>query len=745
MVNVELFEFQENAVLKLLDLVTDSNSKQIITMKAPTGAGKTVMLIKFIDDFLSNISNKYAFVWLCPGKGDLEEQSYNCMQSIAPLRNSKKLFDVLQSGFEDESTAFINWELITKSGNTALKEGERKNLFDKIRDAERAGTRFILIIDEEHSHDTKKAADIINAFGADHIIRVSATAKVTNKGEFFEINEEDVIESGLITKAIYINEGIENNSLVEQDYNTLLPLADAKRKEMLRRYSEREISVRPLVLIQFPNGEPAYVEAVEKKLEEMGYSYDNGYVCKWMSGQHKDIPSNLTANDAIPAFLLMKQAISTGWDCPRAKILVKLRENMSEQFTIQTIGRIRRMPERMHYNDEILDYSYVYTFDEEYKAGLIGETDKAYEVRRLFLKEKCKTFTLTKENRDEDYAGLGKREVLKLTYRFLMNKYHLSNNKKENQEKLSGYGYKFGNELFTSILQDKVAITDTVARNGNYITVRSAVNTHSDGIRLLHTIDALKKITSMQSTQMRAVLERLFRQGKKSNNKILSLPTNEFYAFIINNADLLKEEFREIVSSIPTAENQQLFFIDEKELHRTINPKKSSFKILEEEFYRYDTGVKDEVDMLTNAYEKYTSGFCTDRVRSMPEVMFEDYCEENDNVEWVYKNGDSGQNYFSVVYIDGSFRQLLFYPDYIVKLKDGRVFIIETKGGETGNADNNIDIMIANKFNGFKRYAKENNINWGFVRPKSNKLYINNTEFHSDLSNEHWVPLKSIF
>ena len=48
----------------------------------------------------------------------------------------------------------------------------------------------------------------------------------------------------------------------------------------------------------------------------------------------------------------MKQAISTGWDCPRAKILVKLREGMSEQFEIQTIGRIRRMPEAKHYEDD---------------------------------------------------------------------------------------------------------------------------------------------------------------------------------------------------------------------------------------------------------------------------------------------------------------------------------------------------------------------------------------------------------
>ena len=77
-----------------------------------------------------------------------------------------------------------------------------------------------------------------------------------------------------------------------------------------------------MVLIQFPNGQPETIIAVEKKLEDMGYTYDNGMVSKWMSGDKKDLPDNLTDNDATPIFLLMKQAISTGWDCPRAKFLL---------------------------------------------------------------------------------------------------------------------------------------------------------------------------------------------------------------------------------------------------------------------------------------------------------------------------------------------------------------------------------------------------------------------------------------
>ena len=73
--------------------------------------------------------------------------------------------------------------------------------------------------------------------------------------------------------------------------------------------------------------------------------------------------------------------------------------------------------------------------------------------------------------------------------------------------------------------------------------------------------------------------------------------------------------------------------------------------------------------------------------------------------------------------------------------KDGAVWVIETKGGETKGKDKNIDIQIENKFNAFKNYAAEHSLHWGFVRDKDNQLYINNTEFAHDMSDDHWVPL----
>lgn len=734
-ITLNLFDFQEKAVMKLLEMTTDSNEKQTIIMRAPTGAGKTIILIDFIDEYLNKVNPNTAFVWMCPGKGDLEEQSREKMQKVAPQRNTQDLKDALQNSFTPESTTFINWELVTKKGNTSLREGEKKNLFECVAEAHRNGIDFIVIVDEEHYNNTKKAQEIINPFAAKHIIRVSATTKPNNRYSFFDIDEMDVIHAGLITKALYVNEGIEENAEIDDDYARLLTLADEKRKAIADRYQALGKKIRPLVLIQFPNGQPETIAAVEERLKDMGYTYENGMVSKWMSGDKQDIPENLTENDGIPVFLLMKQAISTGWDCPRAKILVKLREGSGEEFEIQTIGRIRRMPEAHHYDDDLLDYCYVYTFDEKWKDGLFSSMDKAYEIRRLFRKEKCEDFSLEKQMRDLDSQGLGEREILKKIYDYFVDTYKLGNDKEENKSRLEAGGYILDHEIVSQTLHGKYVVISTILENkAEYVTTRRHVDTHKHGMQLLHSVDMIKTAIHIPTNKVKAILERLFRKGKRSKKrKLLSLETADFYAFVINNARTLREDFRAVASEM--ARQTSLDFVE---------PKVSKFSIPKEDFFRYDPGVKHEVEYASNAYEAYTSGFATSLIRSNSEQLFEKHCESRDDIDWVYKNGDTGQQYFSIVYLDGLQKQWLFYADYIVKKKNGEVWIIETKGGESRGVDKNIDKQIANKFQAFKRYAEKHDLNWGFVRDKDNELYINNTEFVSNMSDEKWKPLADV-
>lgn len=729
------YEYQNDCVEYLFDKTTSPDSKKIITVKAPTGAGKTVILIKYVNFYLNNTGDKVAFIWLCPGKGDLEVQSREKMEELMPSIDARDLPYSMLLGFDSRSVTFVNWELVTNKKNNALKDSERKNLFDRIDDAHNDGIKFILIIDEEHLNNTKKAKDIIDKFDPIYTIRVSATANKVSHHEFYEIPEDEVIDAGLITRAIYVNEGVMEHDEIENDYDYLLDLADAKRKELLSAYEMVGADVRPLVLIQFPAGQPETIKAVEEKLASMGYTYDNGLVNIWMSDD-KIKSDDLTANNGTPAFLLMKQAVSTGWDCPRAKILVKLREGGSEDFQIQTIGRIRRMPERKHYVfPDCLDLCYIYTLDEKYKQGLMTEMDKAYQVRKLFLKKGFEDFTLVKEmrNLDED-SGLGERELLKLIYDHYTSKYKLGTIKVENQKTLSMNGYNFSHEIDSKVIQGEFRSGEAIssATNSQRVSVKTKINTHTHGIQLMHSVDEIKKITAIPAQRVRNILQRLFRKGKRKSWKLLALDTSDFYAFIINNIHKLKEEFREIMAT----QDKQLSFIE--------NAKTVEFKIPETELYKY-TEVKQIKPMTKNVYEGYTNEFLPSEARkSTSERLFERFCERADSVEWIYKNGDSGQQYLSIVYVNGIRKQWLFYPDYIIKTTDGNVWIIETKGGMQAGHTKNIDRQVENKFNAFKEYAKKYNLHWGFVRDIDEELYINNTVYTEEMSGDNWIPLGNV-
>ena len=725
------YEFQTQCVEFLIEKTVETTSKQVITVKAPTGAGKTIILIKYVDEFLKNTAGNTAFVWLCPGKGNLEEQSKARMEEVTPHIDTRNLMYSMMVGFEPGSVTFINWELVTKRGNTALKDSERSNLYEKIAEAHKDGTEFVVIIDEEHLNNTKKADDVINAFAAKNIIRVSATANKVPHQEYYEISEEDVIDAGLITKAIYVNEGVDDSKEIQDDYEYLLDLADEKRKAIAKAYEKEDVNVRPLVLIQFPMGQPETIKAVEKKLAGMGYTYDNGMVNIWMSDE-KIVSDDLTDLDGSPSFLLMKQAISTGWDCPRAKILVKLREGGSEDFQIQTIGRIRRMPEGKHYGMNILDYCYIYTLDTQYKIGLLSSLDKAYQVRRLFLRDEAKGFTLTKEMRDLDFDGLGERETLDKVYDYFKKSYKLGSDKNINRENLEAGGYDFSHEIDSKILQGVFRTTESLAQGStdNRIKVKTTVNTHTHGIYLLHSVDEIKKVTGMQSQKVKNILRRMFSKGKKKKYKLIELENSDFYAFVINNVKQLKIDFKKVTSQMGGTQ-----------LSLKLEPKVTRFCIPEMEVYKFSE-VKHRTLMRMNAYREYTNEFVTDKTRSLPERLFERYCENNDKVEWVYKNGDTGQQYLSIVYMDGISKQWLFYPDYIVHLKDGTDWIIETKGGESSGHSKNIDMQIENKFIAFKQYAKKYNLHWGFVRDIDEELFINNTEYVEDMSDDSWKPLE---
>ncbi|MDD4730060.1 MAG: DEAD/DEAH box helicase family protein, partial [Dysgonamonadaceae bacterium] len=506
---IKLKDFQIEAVNKLLDATTIGEKKEVL-LQAPTGSGKTILLLGYIEEYLKENPNT-VFVWLTPGKGELEEQSREKMMKYVPNLESKNIQEVLLQGFDAKDTAFINWETITKKGNTALKDTERKNLYERVREAHNKGLKFIVIIDEEHLNKTVKAETIVEYINPDYIVRVSATTKDNKEAENIEIDELSVINEGLITRALYINEDVTNEKILTNEHEYLLDLAINKRKAIKEEYIKMDIQVNPLIIIQVPSKSDDLISQIESIIDDKGYSYDRGNLAIWLSERKENI-EDIVSNEAHPSILIMKQAISTGWDCPRAKILVKLRDNMSEDFETQTIGRIRRMPQARHYDNVLLDNCYLYTFDEKYKQTVMQELGRnAYDTKVIFLKNEYKNFSLKKVMFDSTFDGFDERQTFNILHQYYIDKYKLTTHKKNNKAILEVNGYNFKNTIENFIAKDKIVRINSVEfDNAERIKIESEVNTSKNGFELRHSIGVISTKIGMRYDRTRLMLERMF-------------------------------------------------------------------------------------------------------------------------------------------------------------------------------------------------------------------------------------------
>lgn len=668
-------------------------SKREIVLKSCTGSGKTIILTHFIDRYIKE-NSKTCFVWLTPGKGNLEEQSKKKMELYIHNSQAKGLSDVLTAGFEEGDVAFINWEMVTNKKNNAIQDSEHQNLKSRIRCAHLEGLRFIVVVDEQHFNNTYKANEIINLFNAEKIIRASATP--LNYGDAFliEIDEEDVIAEGLIKKAIYINEGIPQNTEIENEEQYLLELALNKYERLLEEYKKVNSSVNPLIVVQLPNKSELKQAKIEEFLEKKGITYFNKRLAIWLSEQKENL-EEIDNISAEPMVIIIKQAVALGWDCPRAQILVKMRDNMGETFEIQTIGRIRRMPEASHYDNAQLDHCYIYTLDKAFIEYAKKESG-AHEVKKVFLKPEYKDFTLTKEIKSVSYIENDPAALLKIARNFLTEKYGLTNGLKTNQAILEAKGgYRFDENILYDAQQGTMTVMDNQDDIYN-LTLSRKLSTHSDGRLFFHCVGEIADAAGVKYDSMVIILRRLFDESVKYSNKLLSLPTKHLYAFVINNRHLLKADFKE--SS----------FTEIQGAISTTQKNTASFSFPQENTIQYSSNSYKECK--NNVYE----GYLLSRAgKSEVELEFEKWCAKR--ADWFYKNGDKGSEYFSIIYTNEYGKPKLFYPDYILSIK-GQVWIIETKGGVNRSGSNaNIDDFSEKKFNALKDYVLKYGIKGGFV------------------------------
>ena len=738
---IELKNFQQNLVDKLLRFTAPEYDVDEMVIKSPTGSGKTITLLEWMNTYIASTHDNVAFVWFTPGAGELEEQSQDKAKNFSSIKE-QSIADALLQGFGKDTATFINYEsVVGKNKNAMLTDSERENLEDKIEKAFESGRHFILVIDEAHRNDTNKARDIISRFKASKTVRVTATIedpKLPEKIEFYEVTEEEVIESGLITKSVVVNEGIEKfidaNPDISREFELLFESAELKRKEIVQSYTDNNVTgVNPLVLVQLPDKsdkEPELVSQIEAYIQEkLHKTYEDGKLGIWLSDQKRNY-LNVHENDNGVEYLIIKQAIATGWDAPRAKILIKIRERMGDTFTIQTIGRVRRMPEPLkgHYGVDVLDSAYIYTFDREFLKGVYAQKGVGTPTSILNRKDIAKDFRLISERVLDLHAGQDEKAVRENLYQGLVREWNLTDDVELNKQKLENQGIKFGSSIVNTYKQGRF---DTLEHSDRLQDRERKVEAdfRANRLDLLHAYHELDRVTHLKVSQVEALLRRFFMDDKRPNkHKLLKLEANEWTAFVLNNWRELREVFRK-VDIYPTI-SMGLVEVQENE-----------FSIPKNVRYMHNPKLERTV-VETNVYEGYESRIIKG---SEAERLFEDYIEQHkDVVGFVYKNGDKGTEYFSLVYNTASSSHH-FYPDYIVKMKNGDVYIIETKGGENAKGeDKNIDEYAPLKYEALKAYLDKYGLKGAFVRDIAGTLrYLNEGEWKDIMSECH--PIDELF
>ena len=698
---MDLKNFQIDAIAALNEAM-GKNARDVV-LKSPTGSGKTIVLTTFMHEYMKANAN-VVFVWLTPGKGELQEQSKAKMDRYCHGASTKNLADVMTGGFAAGDAVFINWQKLTMKGNIALKDSERTSFLEWIQKAFDAGVKFKVVIDESHENFTDKADEVISYFKTDKIVWASATPRENPNAILIEVTEADVIAEGLIKKLIQINPDFPSGKTFKDkdEVAFLLEQAFAKQQELKLGFAAKGSKVNPLIVVQLPNNSDAQLAEVEAWFDKQGINVITGTLAVWLANR-KDNLENISANDAQQKVVIIKQAIATGWDCPRAHILVKLRKNMDETFEIQTLGRVRRMPEACHYEDDLLDSCYLYTLDEKFTSEARQKLGgKALNAMKLFLKTEHRDFKLTSEQRTMVTDTRDPVMALTAVYSYFVKQYKLDGDRKKNRIRLETAGYRFDIDILNATVSGDAAVLDDVFKGTGLTQVSFAtvLDTHRHGQYFRHALGEVGAGCGMPYNDVRGIVSRLMGEKPDYGKKFIALEPKALYAFAINNMHKLKEDFREAMSAeLPSAKKANP--ISEKEFH-----------FPREWIFTFDKALSSQKEYVKNVYKGYlTSG----RPRSTGEIKFERWCEKNDKVEWFYRNGDKGDEYFSIVYQDNAGKQKLFYPDYVVKIGDA-IWIIEVKGGfNASGASENIDLYAAKKAEALSAYCKKHALNGGFV------------------------------
>ncbi|MBQ7366286.1 MAG: DEAD/DEAH box helicase family protein [Spirochaetaceae bacterium] len=404
--NVELFPFQTIAVNELRAKAAEAlgsyyrtHTPQVVSLQAPTGAGKTIIMVSLVEDILYGTESfedqpNAIFIWLSDSP-QLNEQSKNKFLKSDKISVNRCItvqennFD--QEVFDDGKIYFINTQKITKTAKLCKHSDSRQyTIWETVENtAKQKSDRLYFIIDEAHrgmqdKNESGKATSIMQRFlkGAPDlgltnpvplVIGVSATAARFNNliGDINStlqkviVKPSDVRSSGLLKERIvitYPDDTQKNNDMAVLDAATDEWISKVQHwtqycKEQHYKY------INPIFVVQVKAGRGDSIsdsnlddiiakieDRIKVRFKEHDVVHTFGDVSTITLNGLKvhHIEPNDIVDDMRIKVVLFKENLSTGWDCPRAETMMSFRRAEDVTYIAQLLGRMVRTPMQSH-------------------------------------------------------------------------------------------------------------------------------------------------------------------------------------------------------------------------------------------------------------------------------------------------------------------------------------------------------------------------------------------------------------
>ena len=365
----------------------DKSSKlTAVSLSAPTGAGKTVIATSVIEEILfgseaTSPMPETTFLWVTDDPS-LNQQTKRKMLQASSLLQPSHLIAIDQTFDQEVLTEgrvyFVHIQQLGKGATNYIQVSDKRqySLWDTIRKTVLTrGNRFVLIVDEAHRGTSAKqggksiTASLMDgnegAFPASPVVLgISATPRrfteaISKSGqrilEPVSVDIDAVRESGLIKDKIRIRHPRETQA----SDATLLSLAiqDLKRyDEHWAAYSsaENEPRVAPALVLQLKANTSAeeissildLLRSEWSALEGKAIAHslqDHGTLVAGDNRIRYIAPQDIQDDESLRV-VLFKEALTTGWDCPRAEVMFSFRSAQDSTYIAQLIGRMVRTP-----------------------------------------------------------------------------------------------------------------------------------------------------------------------------------------------------------------------------------------------------------------------------------------------------------------------------------------------------------------------------------------------------------------